>query len=72
MNFFCRIFGHTWVAITDNPKISWNADEAGLLLNATPAGETRFFDECARCRERREIVPARRFATALNTAAPKS
>ena len=63
MNIFCRIFGHTWVAVTDTPKISWNADEAGFVLNATAAGEVRFFDECVRCRERREVVPPKKFAT---------
>ena len=61
MNFFCRIFGHTWVPVTDNPKISWNTGEDGLVLHAKASAETRFFDECARCRERREIVPTRRF-----------
>ena len=64
MNFFCRIFGHTLVPIADSPKISWNTGEDGLVLNAKAAGDTRFFDECARCRERREIVPARRFGAA--------
>lgn len=64
MNFFCRIFGHTWVAITDNPKIAWNTKDDGLVLHATPSAETRFFDECARCRERREVVPARRYPSA--------
>lgn len=63
MNFFCRLFGHTWVPVTDNPKIAWNTGEDGLVLHATTAAETRFFDECARCRERREIVPTRRFST---------
>jgi hypothetical protein len=55
MNFFCRLLGHTWVAVADNPKTNWNAHKDGQMLVATPAGEVRFYDECARCKERREV-----------------
>lgn len=57
MNLFCRLLGHTWVPVTDNPKISWNNDDEGLVLHATASAPIRFFDECARCRERREVRP---------------
>lgn len=56
MNFFCRIFGHTWSPTTDNPKISWNTNDDGLVLTARPAGEVRFYDLCLRCKERREVA----------------
>jgi hypothetical protein len=73
MNFFCRLFGHTWVPVTDNPKIAWNTKDDGLVLHATPAGVTRFFDECARCRDRREVIPSRRFpaGTPAESGSPK-
>ena len=59
MNFFCRLFGHTWVHKADLPKTSWNTDKAGLLLLATPAGKPRFYEECVRCKEQREPPPTR-------------
>lgn len=56
MNFFCRIFQHTWVMKTEDPKIRWTTDAKTLArLEATPAGEPVFFWECARCKERRYI-----------------
>jgi hypothetical protein len=55
MNFFCRILGHTWVPKAENPKTAWNVDKSGQLLAPRPAGEVRFYDECARCRERRDV-----------------
>ncbi|MBM3986598.1 MAG: hypothetical protein FJ294_01410 [Planctomycetes bacterium] len=72
MNIFCRLFGHTWVPVTDNPKISWNAKDDGQVLHASPAGETRFFDECVRCRERREVIPMRRFGGSKPAEAARS
>jgi hypothetical protein len=57
MNFFCRLFGHTWVHKSEMPKTSWNTDKSGLVLVAHPAGEPRFYEECARCKERRELPP---------------
>jgi hypothetical protein len=59
MNFFCRLLGHTWVPVTDNPKITWSTGEDMLVLHAKATAPTRFFDECARCRERREVAPPR-------------
>jgi hypothetical protein len=58
--FFCKVFGHTWVAATSNPKTSWNVDKTGQLLVPTRSGELRFYHECVRCRERRELLPPRR------------
>lgn len=71
MNFFCRIFGHTWSPTTDNPKISWNTNEDGLVLTARPAGEVRFYDLCLRCKERRE-VPVKAHTSAKATGAASS
>jgi hypothetical protein len=55
MNFFCRIFGHTWVHHSSNPKTSWNVDKSGNLLEPTPASEPRFYEQCARCKEQRNV-----------------
>jgi len=60
MNLFCRLLGHTWVPASETPKTSWNVDKTGLLLVATPAGESRFYELCARCKAEREVAPARR------------
>ena len=49
MNFFCRILGHTWVPKFDSPKTRWNTGESLAELIATPTGEPRLYDECARC-----------------------
>ncbi len=53
MNFFCTIFGHTWVHKSETPKTSWNVDKDGLLLFAHPAGDVLLYEECARCKQRR-------------------
>ena len=58
--FFCRLLGHTWITTTSNPKTSWNVDKTGMNLVPTPAGEVRFFNECVRCKERRETTPPQR------------
>lgn len=60
MNLFCRLLGHTWVPTSETPKTSWNVDKSGLLLVPTPAGEPRFYEQCARCKARREVAPAKR------------
>ncbi len=62
MNVFCRLFGHTWIPITETPKVSWNTGDDGLVLHAKSQGEVEFFDECVRCRERRSVVPVKKFA----------
>ena len=35
MNFFCRIFGHTWVPETIAPSPRWNTTKDGHILTAT-------------------------------------
>jgi len=57
--FFCMLLGHTWVPMATNPKTSWNTSKDMQTLVATPAAEVRFFSQCARCAERREIRPGR-------------
>ncbi len=57
MNVFCLLFGHTWVNGAENPKTAWNVDETGQLLIARPATEPRFFEQCARCKQRRDVEP---------------
>ena len=57
--FFCFLLGHTWVSVTSNPKTSWNVGKDAQTLVPTPSGEMRFYHQCARCRERREIRPGR-------------
>jgi hypothetical protein len=54
MNFFCRLFGHTWVDQFENPKIVWTTAKNLSELAMTAHGEPRFWLECARCHERRE------------------
>jgi hypothetical protein len=53
MNFFCRIFGHTWIHDVESPKIAWNTDKDQVELHATAAGSPRFFERCVRCQEQR-------------------
>ena len=60
MNFFCRIFGHTWVHKVDEPKIRWTTDEKTLAeLHPTVTGEPHFYTECARCQERGAWAPSK-------------
>ena len=60
MNFFCRIFGHTWVPETIAPSPHWNTTKDGHILASTSGDEpVRHLDVCRRCGERREL-PARR------------
>lgn len=66
MNFFCRIFGHTWVHKTDNPRISWNTGKSLSELHLTAEREPRFWLECARCAEKREN-PSRDEVRAVNS-----
>lgn len=54
MNFFCRVLGHTWVHHTSNPKIRWTTAENLSEMDMTVDGEVTFWEECARCKERRE------------------
>lgn len=55
MNFFCRIFGHTWCAATDAPEPRWNTTDDGLVLVASvDDGGVRHYDVCRRCGVQRE------------------
>jgi len=60
MNLFCRLLGHTWVPRSDNPKIRWTAAENMSEMQMQGPGEVRFWEECARCKERREVQPTAR------------
>ncbi len=59
MNFFCRIFGHTWWPEIDVPQTHWNTTKDGQILASSSKDETvRHYESCKRCSETREI-PAR-------------
>ena len=57
MNLFCRLLGHTWVPQSDNPKIRWTAAENMSEMQMQTEGTVRLWEQCARCKERREIEP---------------
>lgn len=60
MNFFCRIFGHTWVPTTEAPDPRWNTTKDQVILVPTGEGDVRHFDVCQRCGSRREVqLPSR-------------
>ena len=54
MNFFCRIFGHTWLHKTEDLKIRWTTAKNMNELDMTSAGTPKFYMECARCKVRRQ------------------
>jgi hypothetical protein len=59
MNFFCRIFGHTWSPAISAPEPRWNTTKDMQILASSGSGEAiRHFDKCIRCSEEREL-PAR-------------
>ena len=61
MNVFCRLFGHTWVPMTEAPSTRWNTTKDGHILTASNGeAEIRHFQRCRRCDEEKED-PARRF-----------
>lgn len=64
MNFFCRIFGHTWVPRTEDADPVWNTTKKGMVLMPTTDGTTRYYDVCQRCDERREVSLDRAFPDA--------
>jgi hypothetical protein len=59
MNFFCRIFGHTWVPYSANPKIRWTNAKNLSELEMTVTGEPELCLECARCKEKKAFDPPR-------------
>lgn len=52
MNFFCKIFGHTFVHKVDEPKIRWSTTKNLSELAQTVSGEPEFYMQCVRCGER--------------------
>jgi len=55
MNFFCSLFGHTWVPHTQAPEPRWNTTkDMVVLVPSAQAGEVRYFDRCQRCGSERE------------------
>ncbi len=60
MNLFCRLFGHTWVPQADNPKIRWTAAENMSEMQMVTEAEVRLWEQCARCKERRDVRPRER------------
>ena len=56
MNFFCRLFGHTWVPDIDVPEPRWNTTKDGHTLVPTSENESiRHLEVCRRCNEEREV-----------------
>jgi len=66
MNFFCRIFGHTWVPRTEDSNPRWNTTKAGKVLLPSTERDTVYFDQCQRCGERRDVQLERRFPDAID------
>lgn len=56
MNLLCRIAGHTWVTVTEAPAGRWNTTKAMHTLEWSGGDDddVQFFEECSRCKERRE------------------
>ena len=60
MNFFCQIFGHTWVPETRAPSVRWNTTKEGHVLNPTVGTETiRHLELCRRCGAERDLGQGR-------------
>jgi len=52
MNFFCRLFGHTWLHVTRAPEPRWNTTKEGHTLVPTSGEEdVRHVLVCRRCGE---------------------
>ncbi|MFT5291998.1 MAG: hypothetical protein ACI8QS_000868 [Planctomycetota bacterium] len=53
MNVFCRIFGHTWLPVTEAPEPQWNTTKEGHVLTASSkSDDVQHYQECKRCGER--------------------
>jgi hypothetical protein len=60
MNFFCFLFGHTWVPETRAPSVRWNTTKEGHVLNPTVAPEgIRHLEVCRRCNLERDLGQGR-------------
>ncbi|MFT4542221.1 MAG: uncharacterized metal-binding protein YceD (DUF177 family) [Planctomycetota bacterium] len=66
MNFFCKLFGHTWVHQTENVKVSWNTNKKMNELDITTEVEPRFWLQCQRCAERNESPSREEIRSANN------
>ncbi len=55
MNFFCRLFGHTWISRMEAPDPRWNTTKDQIILEATAEGEVRYVEVCQRCQDKREV-----------------
>ena len=73
MNFFCRIFGHTWWPEVDVPHHRWNTTKDGNILVST-VGDTpvRHFESCRRCGIQRDLAPRRHDGDGLEPAGQES
>lgn len=65
MNFFCRIFGHTWVPRTEDADPRWNTTKKMAVLVPATERETRYFDRCQRCGDERAVDIGRTFPDAI-------
>jgi len=55
MKVFCKLFGHTWVHKTSNPKIRWSTNAKSLAeLDLSAEGESALWLECQRCGAKNE------------------
>jgi len=52
MNFFCLLYGHTWVHEAQDAKVRWNSNKDQNELQPTAEGEPKFFRKCVRCGQR--------------------
>jgi hypothetical protein len=60
MNFFCLLFGHTWVPETRAPSVRWNTTKDGHVLNPTVGDEgVHHLEVCRRCGEERAAAARR-------------
>jgi hypothetical protein len=60
MNFFCLLFGHTWVPETRAPSVRWNTTKDGQVLNPTVGEEAiQHLEVCRRCQEERSVGPGK-------------
>lgn len=60
MNVFCRLFGHTWIPVTEAPPTRWNTTKDGHILTASASeDEVRHLLECRRCGDRKADSPRR-------------
>lgn len=69
MNFFCRIFGCTWVTETRAPEVRWNTTKAANVLECSGTAAAKeeedlecrvaYVERCVRCGDTRPSVTKR-------------